>query len=239
MMSLGSGPRQHLRHTVNLTVVLLHERDSPRQDLARCFLASGLEEGGLEEDAGPSPRASQRSQESEDAAQGGSTAMRPELSALMCNLGKVKQGHLVLDPFCGTLSSLAAASAQGALTFGADVTPHTTTSAMATSGLGAATGATVAAEEPLGSHVELEAVEPTGGAGGTVAGQAKSRSAGPEILRANIWQSPWRQSNVGLSFDCILTDPPYGRRERRVGPWGEPMHAEDQNRASSTDRWVI
>lgn len=52
----------------------------------------------------------------------GPTAMLPELAALSCSLAAVRSGSLVLDPFCGTGSLLAAAADTGAaLTVGSDI----------------------------------------------------------------------------------------------------------------------
>lgn len=50
------------------------------------------------------------------------TAMLPELAAASCSLAAVEPGHIVLDPFCGTGSLLAAAADCGAaLAVGSDI----------------------------------------------------------------------------------------------------------------------
>lgn len=51
----------------------------------------------------------------------GPTSMDHEMALIMCNMGLVKAGHLVHDPFTGTGSILMAAAHLGALTSGADI----------------------------------------------------------------------------------------------------------------------
>ena len=51
----------------------------------------------------------------------GTTSMPPELTFLMCNLAHVQKSDLVMDPFCGTGSSLVTAGHWGAMTVGTDM----------------------------------------------------------------------------------------------------------------------
>lgn len=51
----------------------------------------------------------------------GITSMDAELSLIMSNMGKLKAGHLVLDPFVGTGSFLVTAAYFGAFTMGSDI----------------------------------------------------------------------------------------------------------------------
>lgn len=51
----------------------------------------------------------------------GPTSMDAELSFVMCNMGRVRYGSLVLDPFAGTGSVLIACAARGAYTVAADI----------------------------------------------------------------------------------------------------------------------
>jgi hypothetical protein len=50
-----------------------------------------------------------------------STALRPTLCQLLCNVAKVSTGSLVYDPFCGSGSTLRAAQELGAYCLGSDV----------------------------------------------------------------------------------------------------------------------
>lgn len=47
--------------------------------------------------------------------------MDSSLAFLMCNLAKLRSGHFVMDPFCGTCSILISASAMGAYCIGGDL----------------------------------------------------------------------------------------------------------------------
>jgi tRNA (guanine10-N2)-methyltransferase len=51
----------------------------------------------------------------------GTTSMPPELTFLMCNLACVRGSDLVMDPFCGTGSTLVTAGHWGAMTIGTDM----------------------------------------------------------------------------------------------------------------------
>jgi len=51
----------------------------------------------------------------------GPTSMDCELSLVMANMGLVKAGSVVLDPFVGTGSILVACSSFGAFCFGTDI----------------------------------------------------------------------------------------------------------------------
>lgn len=51
----------------------------------------------------------------------GPTSMDAELSSIMTNLGKVRRGQLVLDPFCGTGSILLSCAFRGAFCVGTDI----------------------------------------------------------------------------------------------------------------------
>ena len=47
--------------------------------------------------------------------------MDAELSSIMTNLGQVRRGHIVLDPFCGTGSILLSCGLRGAFCVGTDI----------------------------------------------------------------------------------------------------------------------
>ena len=51
----------------------------------------------------------------------GNTTMDPQLALLMANIGKVREGSTVLDPFVGTGSLLLAAAEFGGFVLGSDI----------------------------------------------------------------------------------------------------------------------
>ncbi|CAM9189473.1 unnamed protein product [Discosporangium mesarthrocarpum] len=147
----------------------------------------------------------------------GPTAIEPEVALVMANLAKVRQGSLVLDPFCGSCSLLLPAAYLGARTVGSDI-----------SGPAAAAskqdGKPVVDSGELGSAAQVMSRE--NGVGDVSDAEAKElellhsdfESLGlalPELVMADIGDntgtSPIRRSGY---YDAIIADPPYNMKER-------------------------
>ena len=172
------------------------QQQSPAQFLLGVQLAAGAQQSGAA-----------------SARQLGPTAMLPELAALSCSLATVQPGHVVLDPFCGTGSLLAAAADAGAaLAVGSDIDATHFTGSSSSSGaagggqrgstaalvlmqadaacleqlLPAATVDAIVTDLPYGyrTDVALEVAPAPAAAGGAAAGEAAPAAAG----EAEDWQ---------------------------------------------------
>eukprot|EP00210_Caulerpa_lentillifera_P001200 g1156.t1 len=120
----------------------------------------------------------------------GPTSMDTEMSFVMCNHAKVKQGSLVMDPFVGTGSILVAASYHGALSFGCDIDVK------------------ILKQTKLNKRKEQCTIfdnftyynvpQPT------------------TLFISDIYRSPFRAALE--MFDAVICDPPYGVRAGRRKP---------------------
>ncbi|XP_023327823.1 tRNA (guanine(10)-N2)-methyltransferase homolog [Eurytemora carolleeae] len=122
----------------------------------------------------------------------GNTTMDAQLALLMANLGLVKEGKFILDPFVGTGSLLIAAAQFKGLVFGADINLLTLNAKNRPSRVG---------EKVRGEDESMIANFE----------QYGLTSSYGDVIACDFSKSPWRQD---LKFDCIITDPPYGIREQ-------------------------
>ncbi|RZC34191.1 tRNA (guanine(10)-N2)-methyltransferase -like, partial [Asbolus verrucosus] len=127
----------------------------------------------------------------------GNTSMDPQLSLLMANQAKVKNGDLVLDPFVGSGSLLVAAAEFGGFVFGSDIDYLMLHARTRPSRI---------------KQKERDADE-------SIKANMKQYNLEHKYLDVliNDFASPfWRDC---VEFDSIITDPPYGIREatERVG----------------------
>ena len=150
----------------------------------------------------------------------GTTSLDAELSLLMANLARVRRNDLVYDPYCGTAGTLVAAGAFGARVLGCDLHLATIRGELRTrsgpSKLKQAkvqgipeTFAQYGLPPPIDrlhgdSGARLAFLRGCGASSGGGDGQSAEPS-GPSVLHP-----PAR----GGLFDAIITDPPYGIRER-------------------------
>ena len=127
----------------------------------------------------------------------GNTSMDPQLSFLMTNLACVSNGSLMLDPFCGTGSLMLTAAKFGAYVVGTDIdylTLHARTKPSRVN-----CGKKRASDESLRKNfIQM--------------GGEKLESKFLGVIVADASNPPY-QNNLGLMFDSIITDPPYGIRE--------------------------
>lgn len=115
----------------------------------------------------------------------GPTSMDHELSFVMCNLGQVRKGSLVYDPFVGTGSILVSAAAWGAHVMGTDIDIRVIRDGK---------------RDKRGQHCNVYSNfrdyslhDPLG------------------LFRADTAHAPWRPGLEGV-VDVMLCDPPYGVR---------------------------
>ena len=115
---------------------------------------------------------------------------------MLANLGRVRRGALVYDPYCGTAGTLVAAGAMGARVLGADLHAPALRGQLRTrSGPSKAT-------QPA-----VQGIPETFAAYGLAPPLGLLHGDSGEHLRFV------RRAPAGL-FDAILTDPPYGIREK-------------------------
>ena len=127
----------------------------------------------------------------------GNTSMDPQLSFLMTNLACVTNGSLMLDPFCGTGSLMLTAARFGAYVIGTDIdylTLHARTKPSRVN-----CGKKRASDESLRKNF-------------TQMGGKNLETQLLGVIVADASNPPYRK-NLGLMFDAIITDPPYGIRE--------------------------
>jgi len=127
----------------------------------------------------------------------GNTTMDPQLSLLMANLGLVKEGSFVLDPFVGTASLLLASAQFKGVVFGGDIDYLTLHARTRPSRVNQKVRA--ADESIIQNFIDYELSHCFG-----------------DVIACDFSKSPWRSS---VELDLIITDPPYGMREQmtRVG----------------------
>ncbi|KAM3728891.1 tRNA (guanine(10)-N2)-methyltransferase [Dirofilaria immitis] len=138
----------------------------------------------------------------------GNTTIDPELSFLQTNIAKVDVGSLVLDPFCGTGGLLIAAAHFGAAVLGSEINYQIARAVGRSSRAGiernTAKESVIANFRQYGTDVYFM---------GLVIGDASQHQ---------LWH-PGTYSGTHPVFDAIITDPPYGVREKgqRVGIKGK------------------
>ena len=127
----------------------------------------------------------------------GNTTMDPQLALLMANIGKVRLGSLVLDPFVGTGSLLLAAAEFGGYVVGSDIDYLTLHARTRPSRVGQKKRAE---DESMVANFD----------------QYNLTSHYLGVIASDFSLQPWRP---GAWLDCVITDPPYGIREgtTRVG----------------------
>ena len=128
----------------------------------------------------------------------GRTTLPPALSLLMANQARVVEGSIVLDPFCGTASTLLSCASRGAVTVGVEIDERVLH--------GGAGG--------RGIHDNFEAagLEPP----------AKLLLGDIASLDEDHMLPPTRGARFE-KFDAIVTDPPYGLMEG-LGELFVPLH---------------
>ena len=127
----------------------------------------------------------------------GTTSLDPELSLVMANLARLRQHDLVYDPYCGTAGTLVAAAAFGARVLGCDLHGPAIRGQLRTrSGPGKQSwdAAVQGIPETFAAYGLLPPVA-------LIQGDSGAHLA---FLRAV----------PGGLFDAIITDPPYGIREK-------------------------
>ena len=175
------------------------------------------------------------------------TSMNAEMACIMSNLGGVKPGSLVFDPYVGTASILLSASLHGAHTLGMDIdgrvlrgsgkvwAPPEAYDALSTKerACGRSKGFGEAAEDK--ARLERQRAEVAAAPDAKVAVSPwvnfRDTSLTPPIglLQGDATRLPFRDGVAGM-LDAIVTDPPYGVRERsrkvEFKPIDRTMYAE-------------
>uniref|UniRef100_A0A1I8GFF7 tRNA (guanine(10)-N(2))-methyltransferase TRMT11 n=1 Tax=Macrostomum lignano TaxID=282301 RepID=A0A1I8GFF7_9PLAT len=126
----------------------------------------------------------------------GNTSMNVQLAFIMCNLARVSPGQLVVDPFVGSGSILVSAGYLGAYCLGQDVDYNIVF------GLGKSTKAEMRRQK----RTEDERLSANFAQYGI-----SNRFVDCLVGDASQHVGLWRHSAL---FDTVLTDPPYGIRER-------------------------
>ncbi len=134
----------------------------------------------------------------------GRTTLPPEMAFLMATQSRCAAGALVLDPFCGTASTLLSCAAHGARTVGVEL------DARVLYGGEADCGENGAPASPRGIMRNFDA----------------ARVTRPEVLAcgdaAEVLASGELSGSAGATyerFDAIVTDPPYGLMEGLGGAY--------------------
>jgi len=124
----------------------------------------------------------------------GNTSMDAELSLFMTNLAQVRENSFVFDPFVGTGSMLLTSAHFGAMVLGSDISWNV----MMARGKSARVGQGMRkANETLYGALEQFNLQ--------------DKMIDGLIIDNNA--NPWRKNSEGW-FDAIITDPPYGVREK-------------------------
>ena len=136
----------------------------------------------------------------------GNTSMDAELALWMSNIAKIDSSSFVFDPFVGTGSLLLTSAHYGSHVIGSDINYNVMMAKGKSARMGQ--GDRNSNETLFGSleHFNLE-----------------KKYIGAAIIDNNI--NPWRECSSGW-FDAIITDPPYGVREK-CEKVGHTNHRED------------
>ena len=156
----------------------------------------------------------------------GTTSMPPELTFLMCNLAKVQRGDFVMDPFCGTGSTLVTAGHWGAMTLGTDMDGRV---------LRSGTAKTLSKQQQQQVDLAMQKYDPSSYKLSAAEIERPSMETNFKIYRTPVpgdpvrlnfsnWRKGWRCC-VGAEgvddvpfrgwLDAIVCDPPYGIREQK------------------------
>jgi SAM-dependent methyltransferase len=133
----------------------------------------------------------------------GRTTLPPAFAMLMANQARVTEGSLVLDPFCGTGSTLLSCATRGARTVGVEIDERVLSGGDGGRGI-------LINFETAGLPVPER----------LVLGDA-SRLDTPDVLPP--LDAATGQPTPHATFDAIVTDPPYGLMEG-LGTYYMPLH---------------
>uniref|UniRef100_A0A915Q724 tRNA (guanine(10)-N(2))-methyltransferase TRMT11 n=1 Tax=Setaria digitata TaxID=48799 RepID=A0A915Q724_9BILA len=138
----------------------------------------------------------------------GNTTMDPELSFLQANIAKVNNGSVVLDPFCGTGGLLIAAAHFGAAVLGSEINYQIARATGRSSRAGVRCNTS---KESVAANFQQYGIDVY--FMGLVIADASQHQ---------LWH-PGSHFNTAPVFDAIITDPPYGVREKgqKVGIKGK------------------
>eukprot|EP01083_Nonionella_stella_P077461 211573_1 len=140
----------------------------------------------------------------------GSTSLDSELSFLMANQCKIRDGSIVLDPFCGTGSLLISCTYFGGFVFGGDIDMRVLRGnkyfqhGIQKTDHKYRHKTTFIEEEEIVKNTEDHSI------------YANFKHYGlqrPELMRCDLNNIAFKAySDMGMKFDAILCDPPYGLR---------------------------
>ena len=133
----------------------------------------------------------------------GTTSMPPELTFLMANMARIRADDVVLDPFCGTCSTLVSCAHFHAFCFGCDMDGRVMRS-------GTAADIKRKSEARAAMLMESESISSVE----TNFEKYRLCMSWPERLRLNFSLAQ-KSFRAGSFFDAIVTDPPYGLREQK------------------------
>ncbi|KAL3123183.1 hypothetical protein niasHT_010353 [Heterodera trifolii] len=161
----------------------------------------------------------------------GNSTMDPELAFIQANLAKTRPGALAMDPFCGTGGLLLPAAYFGSYVFGAEIKWDVARARGRSSRAG---------EQWLCADHSIRAnFEQYGLCDGRFLGVILADSSQPKL---------WHNLTTVGTIDAIITDPPYGIRERgqRLGSdkrktpkeneIGNGWHKNGQTESAEKDR---
>uniref|UniRef100_A0A183CBX3 tRNA (guanine(10)-N(2))-methyltransferase TRMT11 n=1 Tax=Globodera pallida TaxID=36090 RepID=A0A183CBX3_GLOPA len=127
----------------------------------------------------------------------GNSTMDPELAFIQTNLANVRPGAVVMDPFCGTGGLLLSAAHFGSYVFGVEIKWDVARAKGKSSRAG---------EHWLNAEQSIRAnFDQYDLCDGRFLGVVLADSSRPEL---------WHHSAADGTIDAIITDPPYGIRER-------------------------
>ncbi|KAJ3365668.1 hypothetical protein GGF31_008473 [Allomyces arbusculus] len=133
----------------------------------------------------------------------GTTSMDPQLSLIMGNLGLVRPGTLVYDPFVGTGSFLVTMAHFGAVTMGSDIDGRQ----IRGTGKGNARRGAKPGSASVWSNVEQYGLQ-------------------DRVVDCLVYDMAHHPLRAGELFDAIITDPPYGVRAGAKKIGADPKRAE-------------
>ncbi|VDN05047.1 unnamed protein product [Thelazia callipaeda] len=148
----------------------------------------------------------------------GNTTLDPELSFLQANIAKVNVGSIVLDPFCGTGGLMVAAAHFGAAVMGTEINYQVARGVVNYVGKSSRAGVKYhTAEKSVAANFQQYGTDVY--FMGLVIADASQH---------NLWY-PGIHFNTVPVFDAIITDPPYGVREK-----GQKVGVKEKN-----ESWII
>jgi tRNA G10 N-methylase Trm11 len=138
----------------------------------------------------------------------GRTTLPPEYSYLMAIQARVLPGHRVLDPFCGTCSTLLSCAALGAITMGVEADARVLHGTIADGAHLRPKGSKALTSEPSASGIATNFAE--GGLPPPECLLLGDMASFDALLTA---ASGADKAAANIAFDAIVTDPPYGLME--------------------------